>query len=300
MPVASPVASSQMRRDPLSGGPFGQIRVAKDSLPARRCRVSARELVDIADWLSELDREVVELVARTRLCSGRQLQRAFWPTGTMATRERRARRTLKRLTDRRVLERLPRSIGGVRSGSAGFVYGVGPVGARLLAEDGGRGRRLGTPGSRYVDHTLAVAELVVELMEAERAGRLEVLEIATEPACWRAFTGPLGARLTVRPDLFVRVGVGNLEDRWLIEVDRGTESATTLAAKGTRYLQHFRAGAEQAAHGIYPRVLWTVPDVGRARVADSTLSRFRKTVVGLFTVCRHSEAIARITAEARS
>jgi hypothetical protein len=262
--------------------------------------VSARELVDIAGRLGELDRDVLELVGRTRLCSGRQLQRAFWPTGTIATRERRARRTLKRLTDRRVLDRLPRVVGGVRSGSAGFVYGVGPVGARLLAEDGSRGRRLGTPGARYVDHTLAVAELVAQLMEAEHAGRLEVLEIATEPTCWRPFTGPMGPRLTLKPDLFVRVGVGSYEDRWFVEVDRATEAAPTITAKGRRYLDHFRSSSEQGAHGIYPRVLWSVPDAARAKVVDRALARLPETVVGLFTTCRHEAVIGRLAEEARS
>jgi hypothetical protein len=300
MPVASSVASSQNRRDPLSPGQFGQIRETKDSPPARSYRVSARELADIAGRLSDLDGEVLELVARTRLCSGRQLQRAFWFTGTLVTRERRARQALKRLTDRRVLDRLPRVVGGVRSGSAGFVYGVGAVGARLLAEGGGRGRRLGTPGARYVDHTLAAAELVVELMEAERAGRLEVLEIATEPTCWRPFAGALGARLTLKPDLFVRIGVGSFEDRWFVEVDRATEAAPTITAKGRRYLDHFRSGSEQGAHGVYPRVLWSVPDAARAQVVADALAQLPGTAVGLFAVCCHDAVIARLAEEAGS
>jgi Replication-relaxation len=298
-PVVRPTALSQTTRDPLAGGQLAAIRAAEDSSSPRLLRVSTSRLADISQQLTDCDRAVMELVADLRLVSGAQLERAFWWHGSPEARGRRARRALKRLTAWRILDRLPRSIGGVRAGSRGFVYGLGPVGLRLMAADG-RTRRLGTPGARHVDHTLAVAELAIRLREAERAGRLELLTANAEPACWRTFTGPLGARLTVKPDLFVRIGAGSYEDRWFVEVDRATEAAATITGKGRQYLAHFRSGAEQRAHGIYPRVLWSVPDASRAEVVAEALAGLSAPVVGLFIVCCHDDAVDRLAEESIS
>ena len=123
-----------------------------------------------------------------------------------------------RLEKWRVVDRLRQRIGGVRRGSDSIVYGLGPSGQRLLARMGLHPKRLGTPGDLHVAHTLAVTELVVRLHAADIAGELDLVEIQTEPACWREFLGGLlAARKMLRPDLFVRIGVGALEDRWWIE-----------------------------------------------------------------------------------
>ncbi len=300
-PAGRPAASSQQGRDPRPDGPHRQVSAANDFPPGRPYRVSARQLEDVAGSLTDLDREVLQLVARLRIVSGDQLRRALWWQGPKANAERRSRRALRRLATWRVVERVPgRTVGGVRAGSAGFLYRVGSVGGRLLARDGQQLRRLAAPGSRYVAHTLAIAELVVGLGEAERAGRLEVLGIETEPICWRRFTGPMGARLVLKPDLFVRIGVGSLEDRWLIEVDMASESPATIARKGRTYLAHYRSGVEQARHGVYPRVLWSVPDARRAEVVTRALSGLPSEAWRLFSVCTHSEVVARLAEEASS
>lgn len=271
-PTAQPIASSQAIRNPCPDREFGQISAADDSRSARPYRVSARQLDSIARQLSERDTEALRLVAKLRVLSGDQLRRALWWEGPRVNAERRARRALQRLTAWRVLDRLPRVIGGVRAGSAGFLYCVGSVGGRLLARDGHGSRRLAAPGSRYVAHTLAVAELVVGLGEAERAGRLDLLGVEAEPTCWRPFTGPMGARLVLKPDVFVRVGVGSFEDRWLIELDMASESPATITRKGRTYLAHYRSGSEQQRHGVYPRVLWAVPNERRAEIVTDALS----------------------------
>jgi hypothetical protein len=299
-PVGRPTASSPTARNPLVGGQFCGITAAEDSSSPRLVRVSTSRLAEIAGQLTEIDRAVMELVADLRLASGAQLERAFWWQGSPEARGRRARRALKRLTNWRVLDRLPRSIGGVRAGSAGFIYSLGPAGARLLAASDKPTRRLGTPGARHVDHTLAVAELVVRLREAERAGRLELLAADAEPACWRNYGGPLGGRLILKPDLFVRAGAGAFEDRWFVEVDRATEAAATITGKGRQYLAHFRSGAEQRAQGIYPRVLWSVPDKARAEVVAEALAGLSAPVVGLFVVCCHDDAVDRLAEESIS
>ncbi|HTZ86657.1 MAG TPA: replication-relaxation family protein [Solirubrobacteraceae bacterium] len=243
---------------------------------------------------------MLDVVARTRLCSGAQLERLFWNEGSPASRSRLARRALKRLTDWRILDRQSRVIGGQRAGSRGYVYSLGPAGVRLLArETGVRVRRPITPGERYVRHVLACTELVVQLGEADRTGTLEVIEVQSEPHCWRGFISGFGRRVILKPDLFVRVGVGALEDRWFIEIDLATEASGTLSAKARRYLAHFRSGSEQRTAGTYPRVLWVVPDSRRQTQLEAVLQGLPEGAHRLFAVCLSAETIQLLAAEAR-
>jgi hypothetical protein len=298
-PLARPFAWSQAGCDLSAGADSGEIRTANHS-SSLTSRISSSRLDFIASRLTPVDRAVLDVVARTRLCSGAQLERLFWTEGSPASRSRQARRVLKYLTDWRILDRQPRIIGGQRAGSRGYVYSLGPAGVRLLArETGVRVRRPITPGERYVRHVLACTELVAQLTEADRAGTLEVIEIQGEPHCWRGFISGFGRRVILKPDLFLRVGVGALEDRWFIEIDLATEASGTLSAKARRYLAHFRSGAEQRASGTYPRVLWVVPDARRQTQLEMVFAALPEGARRLFVICRAAETIQRLAEEAR-
>jgi hypothetical protein len=196
-----------------------------------------------------------------------------------------------------VLTTLPRRIGGVRTGSQGLVYGVGRAGVRLLAVRGVTGARVELPGTLHLSHTLATTELAVRLAEAERAGDLEVIEVQQEPACWRSFPGAGGTTRTLKPDLFVRLSAGALEDRWMVEVDLGSESGRTLARKAAIYREHYRSGREQHQYGTYPRVLWTAPDGQRVAQIQSVLEA-QAEVRRFSSVRAFDEAIEFLASEA--
>ncbi len=302
-PTAQPIAQPLTVGKSRSGPGFSEITTRKDEAPARPLRISARQLDVITASLTDLDTEVLGFVAAVRLATGTQLLRRFWTDGAEAldARARIGRRALKRLADWRVLDRLDgRGRGGVRGGSDTFIYTVGRSGAKLMERRGLVPQRLGTPGERHITHTLTTTELTVRLHRADRAGDLEVLEIQGEPACWRAFLAGLGARLTLKPDLFLRIGAGALEDRWMVEVDMATEHRSALAAKARRYHAHYRTGSEQHQHGVYPRVLWVVPDERRAEQVAGVLRHLPAEARRLFSVCRFDEAIRYLAAEARS
>jgi hypothetical protein len=243
---------------------------------------------------------VLNFVSECRLASGKQLVRRFWQTSNRDTAAARAgRRALKHLADNRVLDPLPtRTVGGLHGGSDTLVYGVGVAGVKLLARRGLIQKRLGTPGERYVKHTLAITELVVALHEADRGGVLELIEPPQfEPACWRGFIGAGGSRVVLKPDLFVRVGAGSVsEDRWLIEVDLATEASATIRAKALRHLAYYRSASEP----VHPRVLWAVPDMRRAEQIADVLRRLPAPAVRLFAICLLDEAVSFLAAEARA
>lgn len=301
-PTARPIASSWQARSGRSVSGSEQITAAKDTAsPCPSRRISHRQLDTIASALTDYDDAVLRFVAAVRLSSGQQIARRLWaaemPTDTKA---RAARRALARLEGWRIIDRLAQRIGGVRAGSSSIIYGVGPAGRRLLARQGSDAKRLGTPGDRHVAHTLAITELIVRLHEASLKDTLDVIEMQTEPTCWRPYLGVMGARLTLKPDLFVRIGVGALEDRWFIEVDMATEASGTLQQKAKRYLEHFRSGSEQHRHGVYPRVIWAVPDARRSEQVAEVFERLPETTRRLFVIWRYDEVIGRLAAEAQA
>jgi hypothetical protein len=163
---------------------------------------------------------------------------------------------------------LERRIGGVRAGSAAYVWTVGPVGDRLLRLDlPGRRRRVREPSQLFLDHCLAIADAHLTVLRAHRAGALELVEVQTEPACWRTFTGLGGARLVLQPDLYLVTGDPadpEFVNRWFIEIDRGSENPARLLAKCAHYEAYRRSGSEQAAHRSFPLVVWVMRDEAQA------------------------------------
>src|SRR5919107_3335473 len=72
--------------------------------------------------LSGRDRLVVQLIARFKQASSRQVHELLFPGVTYTP----ADRALKRLTDRGYLTRIERrTVGGSRGGSGQYVYGLG-------------------------------------------------------------------------------------------------------------------------------------------------------------------------------
>lgn len=260
-----------------------------------RAYVSGRELARLAERLSERDRAIIGQVAELRLMSARQIQAVHFPAerhqGGELAATRARQRALERLARERLLTRLERRIGGVRAGSASFIFTLGSVGQRLLDLDGAR-RRAYEPTARFVDHTLAIAQLVVDLTLAQRARRLELLACQSEPRCWRTFSR-LGARFMLRPDLLVSLGVGEYELRWFVEIDRATESLPTVLRKCRLYLDYYQSGQEQAAKGsVFPRVCWIAPDEQRAERLRVAIASDRHFPERLFVVTHDAQSVA--------
>jgi hypothetical protein len=300
-PTASPTASRTLGDFSRNGGGSARTSAAKDCAPARPSRITAGELSQIANRLSEQDWQALKFVAASRLASGKQLVRGVWLTNreTHPSQARIARRAIKQLADRRVLDPLPgRTVGGLHGGSETIVYGVGAAGVRLLAICGQHQPRLGTPGARYVAHTLAVTQLVVDLRVAAARGALDVIEVQQEPHCWQSFLAGMGARLSCKPDLFLRVAAPGspYESHWMIEVDMATEASTTIRAKARRHLDLFRSGSEP----VHPRVLWATPNQHRVEQITSTLAGLPTDAKQLFAVCLHDQVVGRLVSEARS
>ena len=244
--------------------------------------------------LSDRDWAVIQTLARVRVATAGQLERLHF----IDVSRRQTRSVLASLVARRLLARLPRVVGGVRAGSAGYVYVLDVAGQRLTRSSGGRVQRPWPIGTPFLAHSLAVTELLVGLTEAARAsgGAVRLIDFVAEPGCWR----PVAPGVVLKPDAEVVIEQGRFEDRWFIELDRATESRTTLDRKLNRYVAHWRTGRLQADIGVYPRVLWIVPDEARHAVLIDAFARQPVEAWALFAAVTVEGAVERITAGAAS
>jgi len=136
----------------------------------------------------------------------------------------------------------------------------------------------------FHDHLLAVAEMHVRLTETCRFDAAELLSFQPEPECWRRFTGMGSQPVTLKPDAYVRVGVGDYEVSSFVEVDLGTESRPTIGRKCRAYVSYWRTGLEQQRHGVFPRVVWLVTDQRRLDGIADVIRRLPGDAHQLFTV----------------
>jgi Replication-relaxation len=255
--------------------------------------VTKAMLRELSAQLTAHDYAVIQRVSVLRFASGAQLTRMYFVDS--AADPRAARRALLRLVRLCCLERLPRSVGGARAGSAGFIYRLGPAGQRLAIECGwqpdGHRRQSHVPGTLFLGHALQVAELHTLLVEADRAGRIELLGLESEPACWRRY----GQRTTLKPDSYARLGIGDYEDSYFIEVDMGTESSRTLERKLGDYLAYQASGREQAECGVFPKVLWLTPDTERAGIIEDCIKWLPHSAQRLFAVAPFVDVLNVVT-----
>ncbi|MGA9690232.1 MAG: replication-relaxation family protein [Pseudonocardiaceae bacterium] len=265
----------------------------------REHRVTGAAAERIAEGLSRRDQAIADTVRRVRVVTGRQLERLHFAELLGAHRDRTRRRVLARLTDLQVLTTLDRRIGGARAGSAGLVFALGVVGQRLAAllphrdnPTQERVRRPGSPTDRFLKHSLAVSELYVQLVELARHQHFTLAGFRAEPACWwQDSTGNW-----IKPDAYVCLETADLTDSWAIEVDRATESPSTIRHKLSVYLQLVELGDNGPDGDVLPRVLITVPDEQRRTILYNLIQELPDPAMRLFTVVLHENA-ARFTIE---
>ena len=230
-------------------------------------RLSRQQLEEAATRLSDRDREILTAAQRYRYLLTGQIQRLYFTGSTTPTAARRAAaRALRRLKDLGLLDHLVRRIGGVRAGSGGLVWHLTRAGERLLYLENHTltpTKRFSEPSPYFLAHTLAVADIAVQLTELCRGQHtLKLTTLQPEPECWRTFS-EYGALQSLKPDLFAITVSGQYEDRWFIEVDLDTESPNKIIDKCERYHKYYRSGLEQRESGVFPLTAWIVPSAER-------------------------------------
>lgn len=247
--------------------------------------------------LGKRDLAILGSLREFRLMSGNQLRRLHFPGENRTTQGRKLRAAVQRLAELQLATRLPRRVGGIRSGSEGYIIGLTGFGQSVTDFDTGsirRHRRVAQTKVAFQSHVLAVAELAVRLREDERAGLCQVEELAAEPGCWRSFSGSGGERRVLKPDLFMRLVVGDVELSGFCEIDLDSESVSTITRKLHVYVNYWRTGREQHEHGVFPRVWWLVPDRKRFDGITTAIRRIPEEARALFAVVLTDEAPDRL------
>jgi hypothetical protein len=238
--------------------------------------MSPRDVSSLLTHLSERDIAVLESLYAHRLLATGHVQRLHFAVGHASPGAAlgATMRVLTRLESHGLVARLTRRIGGVRSGSSGITWQLGSTGERLLRSMHGRKhrRRYVEPSSDFVAHTLATSELAVRLHELQDRHLIELVGLETEPSCWRSFTGPYGALEWLKPDLYAVTANGDFEDHWFLEADRSSEHPPVVVRKAKVYQRYAATGAHQARHGLFPAVVWVVPDTARRGAIQSALA----------------------------
>jgi hypothetical protein len=89
------------------------------------------------------------------------------------------------------------------------------------------------------------------------------MTLSVEPENWRVYSGVGGVLTRLKPDLFVVLASGEYEDHWFLEVDLSTESPAVVIRKCRQYIAYRNTGHEQHNFGVFPFVVWLVPDTKR-------------------------------------
>jgi hypothetical protein len=255
-------------------------------------RLGSLQLLQLREELSERDVAVLESVGTLRYLTARQIEYLhFADHATSLSAARICRRALERLTSHGLLVRLERRVGGIRAGSASFVYCLGWPGLRLVSNGGEIRRRAREPSRTFLYHTLAVAQVVVDLTAAARHGEIQLLHLETEPACWRTVQASIAGDDRLKPDLFVALAADDYEYRWFVEVDRGTESIAALIRKSRLYDSYYRTGHEQHEHSVFPQVVWLVDTEHRLSQLKEALGRDSRLAQALFLVVPAGDAV---------
>lgn len=253
-------------------------------------RLSLAAVEQAVQQLGERDRAILLDLARVRVLTGSQLTRLHFHDLSPKTQDRTRRNVLSRLISIGFVTTLERTIGGVRAGSSGLIYALNAGGQRALAfletASPTRARKPWTPSQLFLQHSLAVSELYVQLIEAEQMRRLVLVEYRSEPASWF----PNGSGGTIKSDAYAIVQFGGFEDTWAIEVDRAKESLPTLRRQLLAYVDFAQSGQE-GPNGVTPRVLVTVPHERRLADVQSIIRGLPEPGAQLLSVALFSEAV---------
>jgi len=238
-----------------------------------RLEVIQQEVTD-RDW------SILLSLQNCRYLTGQQIFRLYFGAGAVnpAAALSASYRCLNRLKDYGLIWALSRRIGGVRHGSGSYVWSLTSVGYRLLhldKPDRFQQKNFREPSLQFLKHTLLIAEAYLQLTEICARHQMTLAHIRFEPDCWRRYAGKGGKSTVLKPDLYAVVQGGGYEDRWFFEIDCATETVARILDKCARYIGYLRTGAEQQQAGVFPYVVWVVPDMKRKQ---SVAAHIRKAL----------------------
>lgn len=237
--------------------------------------------------LTKQDYTLLDLLNRCRYATTKQISNLYFRDNTPKTATRKANLLTKKLASMGLITHLERRIGGVRAGSGSYIWSITHKGLKVLRQVKPniklRLKNRYEPSRDHLKHQLFVTQLFVEVRGLHLDKKLTLDTFAFEPKCWRAFTK--GFRpFTLKPDALMQVSLGDFEDAYFLEADNATEHLGRVIAKCKQYIAYFNTGIEQREIGLFPLVMWVVPDNKRKSAILNRIKEDLDAYWELFTV----------------
>ena len=250
-------------------------------------RISKRKLEQYRRSLSERDKAILRSIHTCRFLRTDQIKRLhFRGLPTDSAVQRATARTAAKLHNMGLIQPLKRRIGGVRAGSASYVWTLRMAGQELL-------RIMQNPHTKpsrkrvfestfiFLAHTLAVAEVYTRLRTMEN---IQLMKVESEPECWRKYIADYGRNFSLKPDLYAVTAANGYEYHYFFEVDLDTESPSRIIRKCEYYGNYYLTGTEQKRTGVFPRVVWIAPDKKRRETLSRHINEHLSDYKNLFAV----------------
>lgn len=221
--------------------------------------------------LSDRAVEIVKTTTRFKQVTSQQILRLYFMSNSEKSRETAMCKMMERLVEWGYVRRLPRAIGGARSGSGPYVY---------------------CPPGRSRDvkwHTLDIVEIYVRLVESG----VNVLAFNPEAHAYEKI-----GHLEIKPDALVRIELPDGIDRYWLEVDEGDkDSAEGRSQLGTKMRNYCRAYEKYEERGLrnFPRIVFTAPDEERRWFIESVVKH--QDQPSLFDVVLFDEVVSHMAGE---
>lgn len=182
-------------------------------------------------------------------------------------------RVLKKLEGLGYLDVVGTRSRGKKGGSAPYVYKLGKLGRELL---GIKSRSLAVS-----NHALKVADVYVELLEADRAKTIKLISYRVEAEIDE-----------VRSDLLVHIGLPGTRTALFcsLEIDLGWEQPTVLERK----LRAYWRAKESTDDAHFPFVVLLVPDSARLNQVQRVIRRLPDQQHMLFHVFTYNDVVGSI------
>jgi len=253
-------------------------------------RLGTKSIHALLSLLTDRDHAILQSIYDHKFLTTKQIYTLhFWNHDSYASGIRACTRVLARLHGHRLLHRLDRPVGGSSGGSTSYVWGLDAAGDRLVRHQAAsppasKRSRTFEPTTYFLAHTLAIADIRVQLEVLAREGHFELLSVQTEPSNWRPFLSRTGAEQILKPDLYVATSSNDYEDHYFLEIDRSTESLPTLIGQCLLYERSRANGTEHERLGVYPLVLWLLPNANRRAALAKAIQTDKRLTSSLFVV----------------
>ena len=261
--------------------------------PKKKTRLTRAQLEMLEERLFARDLSVLQALRKYRFLTSDQVGRLYFTNcSTKTSRTRNQNLLLQRLSEHGLIQPLARRIGGYQGGSSVQIWYLTEAGYRLLTLNTPgehKRKRFSEPSPLFLEHTLSIAECVVQLtLICRNSHDLSLEAVDTEPSCWRKYKSD-GRVCYLKPDIFVITSYEKFEDSWFIEIDLSTESSSQIIDKCNAYLEYFYTGIEQKETGVFPIVTWVVKDNTRKEKLKQTIRENIKGQPKMFLVITPDE-----------